>query len=49
MQLQVRIAAPGITPERLCTLVEDGLRRSPVPNALSHATPLALHIDIDAA
>ena len=46
MQLQVRIAAPGITPERLRALVEDGLRRSPIPNAVSNATALAVHIDV---
>ena len=49
MQLQVRIAAKGTAPERLRTLVEDGLRRSPVPNAVSNTTALAVHIDVDAA
>ena len=49
MQLQVRIAASGMAPERLRTLVEDGLRRSPVPNAVSNTTALAVHIDVDAA
>lgn len=49
VQLQVRIAAHGVAPERLRALVHDGLRRSPIPNAVQHATPLAVHIDVDAA
>ncbi len=47
VQLTVRISAPGVAPERLRALVEDGLRRSPIPNAVQNATPLALHIDLD--
>ena len=48
VQLLVRISAPGISPERLRSLVEDGLRRSPVPNAVQTATPLAVHVEVDA-
>lgn len=47
VRLLVRIAAPGVATETLRTLVEGALRCSPVPRALSQATPLALHIDID--
>jgi uncharacterized OsmC-like protein len=46
MALQVRIAAPGIAPDRLRALVTTGLQRSPVPNAVTHATALALTIDV---
>lgn len=46
-QIQVRIAAPGTARERLRALIEDGLRRSPMQNALRNALPLALRIDID--
>lgn len=48
MQLRVRIAARAVSPDRLRALVEDGLRRSPIPNAVKTATPLALHIDTQA-
>lgn len=47
VQLLVRISAPGVAPERLRALVEDGLCHSPIPNAVQSATPLALHIDVD--
>ena len=46
--ISVRIAAPGVAPERLRGLVEAGCRCSPIPNAVERATPLALHIDVDA-
>jgi hypothetical protein len=49
MTLHVTIAAEDTSPERLRTLVEDGLRRSPIPNAVTHATPYALHIVTDGA
>lgn len=39
VQLQVRIAAAGVLPERLCALVERGLRCSPVPNARCSRPP----------
>jgi hypothetical protein len=47
MQLQVRIAAEGVSPERLRTLVEAGVRRSPIPSATRNATPLALQIEVE--
>ena len=46
--MSVRIAAPGVAPERLRALVEAGCRCSPIPNAVERATPLALRIDVDA-
>lgn len=47
VKLQVRIAAaPGVSPERLRRLVEAGNARSPVTNALCHAVPVALHIEV---
>lgn len=48
VQLQVRIGAPGVPPERLRTLVAEAVRRSPVPSALPDPTPLALQIDVAA-
>jgi uncharacterized OsmC-like protein len=47
VQVSVRIAAHGIAPERLRIMVEDALRRSPVPNALPHPTPFALRIEVE--
>lgn len=49
VRLQVRIAADGASPDELRALVADSLRCSPVPNALQHATPLALQVDVEAA
>jgi uncharacterized OsmC-like protein len=48
MQLHVRIRADGVSAELLREMVEGSLRHSPIPNAVSHATPLVLHIDVDA-
>lgn len=49
MQLHVQISAFGISPERLRALVEQGVRNSPIPSAVSQATPIALHINVEAA
>jgi uncharacterized OsmC-like protein len=46
MQLQVRIAAEGVSPERLRALAEAGVRRSPIPNAAQNPTPLALQVEV---
>lgn len=46
VQLHVRISARDTSPERLRSLVETGCGRSPVPNAVQAALPLALHIDV---
>ena len=48
VELIVRISAPGIAPDRLRVLVEEGHRFSPVSNALCHAVPVSLRIHIDA-
>ena len=49
VQLRVCIAAPGVPPQRLRTLVEDSHRHSPIPAAVEHAVPVDLRIDIDAS
>lgn len=45
VQLQVRIAADGVAPERLRALVERAVRCSPIPGAVQRAIPLALHVE----
>jgi len=47
LQLHVRIAADGVSAQRLRALVESGVRCSPIPNAVQLATPIAMHIDVD--
>jgi uncharacterized OsmC-like protein len=49
VQLQVRIAAAGESPERLRALVERCARQSPVTQALETQTPVALQVEIGAA
>jgi len=49
LALQVRISARNASAETLRALVEEALRRSPVPNAAQHASPIALHIDVATA
>lgn len=44
VQLAVHIQARGVPPERLRSLVQKAVGRSPIPSALQHATPLALRI-----
>jgi len=46
VELLVKISAPGVSTERLRTLVETSQRCSPVPNALQTAVPLALRIEV---
>ena len=48
VQLHVQIAAQGVSAARLRALVETGIQRSPIPTAVSRATPLGLHIDVTA-
>jgi uncharacterized OsmC-like protein len=45
VELQVRIEAPGVTPERLRSLVETSHRCSPVSSALVNRVPIALRIE----
>jgi organic hydroperoxide reductase OsmC/OhrA len=47
VQLHVRIAADGVSAERLRALAEQGIACSPIPRAVQHAVPIALHIDVD--
>ena len=49
VRLLVRISAPGISEERLRTLVEDSDRCSPVAAALRNAVPVVLQIETDGA
>jgi organic hydroperoxide reductase OsmC/OhrA len=49
MQLQVRIRAPGVAPDRLRALVEDATRMSPMSCAIQEPVPFALHIDAGSA
>ena len=49
VRLLVRISAPGVSEERLRTLVEDCNRCSPISAALRDAVPVALQIEADSA
>jgi uncharacterized OsmC-like protein len=49
MQLQVHISAQGVEADRLRALVEEGCRRSPIPNTVLNAVQMALRIDVGAA
>jgi organic hydroperoxide reductase OsmC/OhrA len=46
VQLLVRIAAPGVSAEKLRTLVEDGHRCSPLSAAVRDVVPVALRIEV---
>lgn len=46
MRLQVRIAAPGVSQERLRTLVEHSHRCSPMPNAIANAVDLRIDVQV---
>ncbi len=46
MRLQVRIASREATAKQLQELVALSLKRSPIPNAVMHATPLALDVTV---
>ncbi|MDM0018142.1 OsmC family protein [Variovorax saccharolyticus] len=47
VEMRVRIAAPGVSDERLRALVEESCRCSPMACALQDAVPLALHIELE--
>jgi uncharacterized OsmC-like protein len=49
LTLSVRITADRIDPDHLRAIVEAGVRRSPVPNAVTSVTPLDLRISIGPA
>jgi uncharacterized OsmC-like protein len=46
VQVLVRIVAPGVSPERLRTLVEESNRCSPVSATLRDAVPMTLRIEV---
>jgi uncharacterized OsmC-like protein len=47
VQIIVKIAARGASPQRLRALIELNYRRSPMACALQDATPIALHIEVE--
>jgi uncharacterized OsmC-like protein len=47
VQVFVRIAALGVSPERLRSLIEESDRRSPVSAVLRDSVPITLCIDVD--
>lgn len=48
MQMSVRIGAGGVSEDRLRSLVDEAVQRSPVPAALCNPTPLALRVEVQA-
>lgn len=48
VQLQVRISARDVAPERLRSLIEQSLRSSPIPTAVRDPVPMGLHIEVEA-
>lgn len=46
MQLVVTISAKDVPAARLRALVDEGLRRSPIPSVLPQVTPLAVHVEV---
>jgi uncharacterized OsmC-like protein len=49
VKLHVRVAAPGVAPERLRALVTESQRSSPMLTSIQGATPVGLSIEIGAA
>ena len=47
IQVLVRIAAPGVSPERLRILIEESNRCSPVSAAARDEVPMTLRIEVD--
>jgi uncharacterized OsmC-like protein len=47
MQMQVRIRAPGVAPDRLRAFAEAVVRVSPMSCTVQEAVPVAVRIDID--
>lgn len=47
MTLQVRLQAPGTDPARLRQLVDDGLRRSPMMDAMQRQPPITVEVEVD--
>lgn len=49
VELRVTVAAHGLAPMALKTLVESCLGHSPVPSAVTSATPFLLHVNVTSA
>ena len=49
LQVQVKISARGVAPERLRALVEASQRTSPVLSTIQRALPVAIHIETGGA
>ena len=49
VEMHVTIAANGVTPMTIESLVRECLKHSPVPNALTTATPFSLHVHVNVA
>jgi uncharacterized OsmC-like protein len=49
VSLSVRIAAAGVSPERLRSLVEESQRCSPIPDAVRRALPVAVAVEVETA
>ena len=47
IRLHVRIAAPGVAPERLRACVEAACLLSPVPDAARHGVPMTIDVDVE--
>jgi uncharacterized OsmC-like protein len=47
VQVLVRIAAPGVSPERLRSLIEESNRCSPVSAALRDVVPITMRLEVD--
>jgi len=45
--LQVRLRAPGVDPARLRRLVDEGLRRSPMMDAMQRHPPITVEVEVD--
>ena len=49
LELVVTLAGRDEDAAQLRMLAEDACQRSPIPNAVQHATPMTMRIDVDAA
>jgi uncharacterized OsmC-like protein len=47
VQLLVRVAAPGVSPERLRALIDDSNRCSPVSALLRDSVPVTLRVEVE--
>jgi organic hydroperoxide reductase OsmC/OhrA len=49
VQVLVRVAAPGVSPQRLHTLIEESNRCSPISAAVRDLVPMTLRIELEGA